>query len=100
MIYFLKIEETLKKLMWLRESKNSYCGIIGNNIYSVFKCASEEQLYILLRKALKQTSLAIQGPESHASNAGGLGSISGQGTRSHMLQLRVHMPQPRPSAAK
>ena len=100
MIYFLKIEETLKKLMWLRERKNSYCGIIGNNIYSVFKCASEEQLYILLRKALKQTSLAIQGPESHASNAGGLGSISGQGTRSHMLQLRVHTPQPRPSAAK
>ena len=28
-----------------------------------------------------------------APNAGGLGSIPGQGTRSHMLQLRVHVPQ-------
>ena len=28
-----------------------------------------------------------------ASNAGGPGSITLQGTRSHMLQLRVHMPQ-------
>ena len=30
-----------------------------------------------------------------APNAGGLGLISGQGTRSHMLQLRVYMPQPK-----
>ena len=29
----------------------------------------------------------------HAKNAGGLGSILGQGTISHMLQLRVCMPQ-------
>ena len=28
-----------------------------------------------------------------APNAGGLGSVPGQGTRSHKLQLRVHMPQ-------
>ena len=28
-----------------------------------------------------------------APNAGGPGSIPGQGTRSHMLQLRVRMPQ-------
>ena len=28
-----------------------------------------------------------------ASNAGGPGSIPGQGTKSHMLQLRVHKPQ-------
>ena len=28
-----------------------------------------------------------------ASNAGGPGSITGQGTRSHVLQLGVHMPQ-------
>ena len=28
-----------------------------------------------------------------APNAGSLGSIPGQGTRSHMPQLRVHMPQ-------
>ena len=29
----------------------------------------------------------------HAPNAGGLGSIPDQGTRSYMLQLRVHMLQ-------
>ena len=28
------------------------------------------------------------------------GSIPGQGTRSHLLQLRVHMPQLRPGTAK
>ena len=30
-----------------------------------------------------------------ASNAGGLGLMPGQGTRSHMLQMRVCMPQPK-----
>ena len=29
----------------------------------------------------------------HSPNAGGPGSIPGQGTISHRLQLRVHMPQ-------
>ena len=33
------------------------------------------------------------GVRLHAPNAGSLGLISGQGTRSHMLQLRVHMLQ-------
>ena len=36
----------------------------------------------------------------HTPNAGDLGSTPGQGTRSHMSQLRVHVPQLRPSAAK
>ena len=31
----------------------------------------------------------------HAPNVRGPGLIPGQGTRSHMLQLRVHMPQQR-----
>ena len=35
----------------------------------------------------------------HGPNARGLGSIPGQGTRSHMPQLRVCMPQIRPGAA-
>ena len=34
------------------------------------------------------------------SNAGVLGSIPGQGTRSHIPQLKFHMLQLRPSAAK
>ena len=35
-----------------------------------------------------------------AVNARGTGSIPGQGTRSHMLQLRDHMAQLIPGAAK
>ena len=35
----------------------------------------------------------VQRPRLHASNAGGPGSIPGQGTRSHMPQLRVPMLQ-------
>ncbi|TEA36880.1 hypothetical protein DBR06_SOUSAS32310013, partial [Sousa chinensis] len=38
-------------------------------------------------------SLVVQWLRLHAPNAGGLGSIPGQGTRSHMSQLRVRMPQ-------
>ena len=36
------------------------------------------------------TSLVVQWLRLWASNAGGPGSISGQGIRSHMPQLRVH----------
>ena len=35
------------------------------------------------------TSLTVQWPRLHTPNAGGLSSIPGQGTRSHVLQLRV-----------
>ena len=37
--------------------------------------------------------MALQQLRLCANNAGGLGSILGQGTISHMLQLRVCMPQ-------
>ena len=40
-----------------------------------------------------ETSLVIQWLKLCAPNVGGLGSIPSQGTRSHMLQLRVHMLQ-------
>ena len=39
------------------------------------------------------TSLVVQRLRCHFPNAGGPGSVSGQGTRSHMLQLRDYMPQ-------
>ena len=39
------------------------------------------------------TSRVVQWLRLHTSNAGGLGLIPGQGTKSHMLQLRVCMPQ-------
>ena len=46
------------------------------------------------------TSLVVQGLRLHAPNEGGPDSICGQGTRSHMPQLRVLMPRLRiPCAA-
>ena len=47
----------------------------------------------MLKNSPAGTSLVVQGLRLHAPNAGGLGLISGRGTRSHMLQLRVHMLQ-------
>ena len=47
-----------------------------------------------LKKFIKTgTSLLVQWLRLCAPNAGDLGSIPGQGTRSYMLQLRVCMPQ-------
>ena len=37
------------------------------------------------------TSLVVHWLRLHAPNAGGLGSIPGQGSRSHMLKIRVHI---------
>ena len=45
------------------------------------------------------TSLVLHWLRLHTPNAGDLGSIPGQGTRSHMLQLRFHMPQQKISHA-
>ena len=44
--------------------------------------------------------MVVQWLRLRALNAGGLGSIPGQETRTHMTQLRVCIPQLRPSAAK
>ena len=52
------------------------------------------------QKHWEGTSLVVPWLRLHAPNAGGLGSGPGQGTRSHMLQLRVCMLQLRPSAVK
>ena len=42
---------------------------------------------------LRETSLVVQWLRLQAANAGGLGSIPSQETRSHILQLRVCIPQ-------
>ena len=52
------------------------------------------------RQILLGTSLVVQWLRLHTPNAGGPGLIPGQGSRSHILQLRVHMLQLRPSAVK
>ena len=46
------------------------------------------------------TPLVVQRLRLLYPNAGALGLILGQGARSHMLQLSVHIPQLRPSAVK
>ncbi|TEA37609.1 hypothetical protein DBR06_SOUSAS5310036, partial [Sousa chinensis] len=46
-----------------------------------------------LLKVVLGTSLVVQWLRLHTPNAGGLGSIPGQGTRSHTSQLRVRMLQ-------
>ena len=46
-----------------------------------------------LEKCLAETSLVVQWLRLDAPKAGVPGSIPGQGTRSYILQLRVHMPQ-------
>ena len=48
------------------------------------------EAYKGLRTTSAGTSLPVQGQRLCAPNAGDTGSIPGQGTRSHMLQLRVH----------
>ena len=50
-------------------------------------------LSTLRRKKLLGTSLGVQWLRLHAPNAGAPGSIRDQGTRSHTLQLRVHIPK-------
>ena len=59
-------------------------------------------IFIVLQKKKihSRNSLVILGLRLHAPSAGDLGWIPGQGTRSHMLQLRVPVLQLRPGAAK
>ena len=46
-----------------------------------------------LKNNKKVTSLVVRWLRLHTPNAGSLGSITGQGPRSHMPQLRICMPQ-------
>ena len=50
-------------------------------------------------KIKADTSLVVQWLRLHAANAGDPGWIPGQETRSHMVQLRVHVLQKIPHAA-
>ena len=49
---------------------------------------------------IDRTSFVIQWLRLHTPSAEDLGSTPGQGNKSHMLQLRVHMAQLKLSAAK
>ena len=61
-----------------------------NNIYEVL--LKDNFFNPLLIKAVSQgTSLVAHRLRLHTPKAGGLGSISGQGTTSHMPQLRLEL---------
>ena len=51
------------------------------------------QAQIIMKKANIGTSLVVHWLKLHVPNAGGPGWILSQGTRYHMLQLRVSMPK-------
>ena len=70
---------------------NPFLGIIHNVSSCYRQCYSKEPW--TFRKGERGTSLVVQGLRSPAPNAGGPGSTPGQGTRAHMLQLRVGMLQ-------
>ena len=62
-------------------------------------CAGS-QLHYSLQNQFQGTSLVVQWLRFQAPRPGGPSSIPGQGTRSHMLQRRVHVPQLRLGTAK
>ena len=55
---------------------------------SLLMKVKEESEKVGLKLSIQRDSLVVQWLRLHAPNAGPLGSIPGQGTRSHMLQLR------------
>ena len=57
---------------------------------AIFNCMF---LFIIKYEKRLGTSLVVQWLRLCAPNAGGPGSIPGQGSRSHMQQLRARMPQ-------
>ena len=68
------------------------------NLLSLFSYGSVNQAQLKLSKV--RTSLVVQCLRLRALNAGSLGPIAGQGTRSLMSQLRVHMLQLRDPAVR
>ena len=71
-----------------REEKGILCTV-GGNVQPLWKT-----VWRFLKKLKRRTSLVVQWLSLHVPSAGGPGSIPDQGTRSHMPQLRVCMPQP------
>ena len=66
----------------------------------VTKVKSQNPYCIPLVRSKSRDFLVVQWLRLHAPSAGGLGSIHGRGTRSHMPQLRVQTPKLRPGSAK
>ena len=70
-------------------TKHPTCSLIFSDLWgnNLFKMIWAKNLTVLHRN-IKYWGLRLHNPD-----AGGSDSIPGQGTRSHMLQPRIHMPQ-------
>ena len=66
----------------------TYILIITLNVNGLNAPTKRHRLGEWIQKQDLGTSLVVQWLRLRAPNAGGLGSIPGQGTRSHMLQLK------------
>ena len=88
--------EWINKL-WYIHTIEYYSAIKMNITASIWM---NLKITMLSKKARPGTSLVVQWLRLHTPNSGGPGSIPGQGTRSRMPQLRAHMLQRRPGAAK
>ena len=76
--------------MHTMREKSYYCSHFSVDIFR-----GSEGFNSFPENMMEGPSLMIQWLGLHTPRAGGPGSIPGQGTRSHMPQLRVHMLQQR-----
>ena len=78
------------------DHRKSIMLLLGKYICIVWNWIKKKILWSLGFKTNAGTSLAVQWLRCHAPNAGDPGSMPGQGTSSHMRQLKVHTLQRRP----
>ena len=77
------------------------CSLPGSSAHGIFQARVLSQMRKMKFKEVKEgTSLVVQWLRLRDPNAGGLGSIPGQGTRSHILRLKILNAATRPAAAK
>ena len=77
------------------------CSLPGSSAHGIFQARVLSQMRKMKFKEVKEgTSLVVQWLRLRDPNAEGLGSIPGQGTRSHILRLKILHAATRPAAAK
>ena len=99
-----KTKDLFKKMRDIKGTFHAKMGTIkdrnGMDLTEAEDIKKRWQEYTELHKKALGICLVIQWLRFCGPNAGSLGSIPGQGTRSHMLQLRVFMPQRKIPCAK
>ena len=93
---------TMLRVLKDREKINTCSQRVFNSYQHNNKHLKQEWaiLACIIKSWIVGTSLVVQWLRLHAPNAGGPGSIPGQGTRSHMPQWRSCVLQLRPGVAK